>query len=379
MKIFTNSLMILVVGFAVAKTISGVLVNHVIEHFGLLGASQGYMNSVINIGITAAIISTVAFRWKTKKTTMLVISGLITVVMMALTGLSGSFIMLLCVSLVLGVCLGWTDTYANSSIVDVYGEGSAKYQSTMQGCYGVGAIIAPIAIAALLLKNSWQGAYMILAPVILLTIICFAVCLKIAGGQVVFTKMESPKLTGRQIVLFFKDKKRLLLIASCMTYYTMQYGLFAWLVRYMSVQHGAESLGMTCVTIMWVCTSVSRFVAPRLPVDNMKLHTWGSFLAGVTLSIGVFSDNPLIMCAMVGAGALATGNSLPAMINRCIVTYEGETLLPTSAMLLSMQITGTVAPPVLGAIAAYSMQGSMLLLIIAVFIAGLLGLAYLRR
>jgi hypothetical protein len=48
-------------------------------------------------------------------------------------------------------------------------------------------------------------------------------------------------------------------------------------------------------------------------------------------------------------------------------------------MLLSMQITGTVAPPVLGAIAAYSMQGSMLLLIIAVFIAGPLGLAYLRR
>jgi len=370
--------MVLTVGFAVAKNISGVLVNHIIEYFDLVGAAQGYMNSMISIGTTAAVLSTIVLRWKFKKTSILIFSGLLTVAMVAFTGLSGSFFILLLVSLVLGLSFGWTDTYANSCIVDINRANSAKRQSAMQGWYAIGAIIAPIVIATLLIKTSWQEVYLILAPTILLTIIVYIINLRSVDKQVFSANMESPRFTGKEILLFLKEKRIIVLIAACMTYYTMQYGLFAWLVRYMSVQHGAEALGMTSITLMWICTAVMRFVTPRLPVDNMKMHAFGSLVAGITLFIGIFSNNPWIMCVMIGIGALSTGNSLPAVINRCVVTYQGNTLLPTSSMFLSMQITGAIVPPVLGWIAAFSMQGSIVVLAIAVLVSGLLAFVFLK-
>jgi len=376
--LFITSLLVFNIGFAVAKTMSGVLVNHIIEHFGLIGAQQGLMHSMINIGISAAIISAVVVRWKSRKTSMLVLSGLVTVSMIALTGLAGSFTILITVSVVLGVGLGWTDTYANSSIVDVDRAGSARHQSALQGCYAVGAIIAPIVIASLLLRISWQWVYLVLAPGILITVIIIIVVLKLVGRQIFVAEMESPKLTGKEILLFLRERRSLLLLATCMSYYAMQYGLFAWLVRYMSVQHGAEALGMAGITVMWSCTAIARFLTPRLPFDNIKMHTYGCFIAGGALLAGILSNDPLIMCIMVGVGALATGNSLPATINRCTVTYHGNSLLPTSAMYLSMQITGASVAPVLGAIAVYSMQGSMFVLIAAVIAAGFFGLAFLR-
>jgi len=378
MKTFSNSLMILIVGFAVTRTISGVLVNHVIEYFGLVGAEQGYMNSVISIGTTAAVISTIVLRWKVKKTTILVISGILTVAMMVMTGLSVSFFMLLAVSLIYGLSLGWTDTYTNSCVVDIDREGSAKRMSTMQGFYAVGAIIAPLAIAALLTANSWQGVYIIIAPFYLLTIVILIFSLRAAAGQDLIKSMESPKFTAKEIKLFLLEKRSALLIAANMTYYTMQYGLFAWLVRYMNVEYGAEVLGMMSITVMWVCTAISRFLVPRLPFDNMKVHSYGSLIAGATLFIGIFSGNPWIMCIVIGIGALTTGNSLPTLINRRIVTYQGNTLLPSSTMFLSMQVTGMIVPPVLGAIAVYSMQGSMVLLAVAILISGCFGFAVLR-
>jgi len=377
-RIFINALMIFNAGFAFSRMISGVLVNHVIEHFSLVGAEQGYMLSMINIGLTAAVLSTVLIRWKIKKTSMIALSGLVMVATMALTGLAGSFGIVLIVSLIFGVGVGWIDVYSNSSIIDVNRAKSANNQSVMQGWFGIGAILAPILVAALLTKNDWQGVFLVLAPGFLVIVVIYMVCLHVAGKKIFNTDMEAIRIKGMEVLSFLKRKKSILLLAGCFAYYTMQYGIFAWLVRYMSVQHGAEAIGITGITVMWVCTSISRFLFPKLPVDNMKLHTYGAFVAGVTLFIGIFSNNPWVMCVMVGIGALATGISLPTLMNRVVVTYEGSSLLPTSAMLISMQITGVITPPVLGAISVYSYQGSMFLLVIAIIISAFLGLAFMR-
>ena len=357
---------------------SGVLINHVIEQFGLIGAQQGYMTSMINIGTTAAILSTFVFRWKYQKTTMLIVSILLSALMLALTGFSTTFSMLLIVSLALGVGLGWTDTYANSCVIDADREGSAKNQSALQGWYGIGAIIAPILVSALLLKNNWQEIYLILVPIILVPLIIYIFTMRFTSRHISFSGMESKKLTKAEILSFIKEKKSIWLLVTCVAYYTMQYGLFAWLVRYMNVQYGEESLGMASITVMWVFTAVARFLVPRLPVDNLKFHTYGALIAGAALFIGIFSGNPWMMCVMVGLGAFTTGNSLPTLMNRIVVTYNGGSLMPTSAMLLAMQITGMITPPILGWVSVYSMQGSMVIPAAGGVISGLLGFVVLR-
>ena len=377
-KLFTNSLMIMALAFAIAKTMSGVIINHIVDHFALVGAEQGYMISMNNIGMTAAIISTIAIHFKFKKSSMLTLSALLAVVMMALTGLAGTFAVLLIVSLVFGFAMGWFDPYINSCVIDANPAGSAKYQSALQGFYSIGAIIAPLVVSALLLKGSWREVYLILAPLISVALVIYIFSVRKAGKTISFSNMESKKISGSEILSFLKKKKSIWLLLTCLAYYIMQYGLFAWLVRYMSVQYGQEALGMTGITVMWVFTAISRFTWPRLPADNMKLHSYGALVAGATLFIGIFSANPWVMCLMVGIGALTTGNSLPALMNRIVITYEGGSLLPTSAMLLTMQIIGMIVPPLLGWISLYSMQGTMVILAVAAIVSGLFGFVVMR-
>jgi MFS family permease len=373
-RYFTNSLFFLTGGLAIAYTISGVLVNEIIEHFGLAGAEQGYMNSLLNIGNTIAVISTIALHWKLKKTSMLVLSGFLIVVMMALTGLSVSFHMILAVSLALGFGLAWMDSYLNSCVVDANPVGSAKHQGALHGCYGIGALIAPVAIAALLTSISWQKVYLFFTPIILVTVIVYIIVLRTAGKGIAVSGMDSPKFSGAEIRLYLRQRKSVYLLLACQAYTIMQVGLFAWLVRYMSVQYGAETMGMGGIAGMWAFTTVSRFVVPRLPADSMKLHAVGAFAAGAMLFVGTVSDNPWMMCVMVGAGALASGHSIPTLFNKSVVAYDGNSLLPTSAMILTTRISGMAVPPVLGWISVYSMQMSMVVPAIAALVSGLFGL-----
>jgi len=372
-RAFTYSLYLYTGGFAFAFMISGVLVNHIIEHFGLTGAGQGYMNSMINIGNTIAILLTIIVYFRLKKTTMLFLCGLLIVVTLTMTGLAGSFLMVLVVSLALGFGLGWFDSYVNSCVVDANPVGSMKYMSTMHGFYGVGALLAPIVIAALLTVTDWQGVYLSFAPLVLITVIIYVVTLRYTNKRILISGMESPKFTRSDLKIYLKDKRLVLLLAALFFYSLMQFGLFTWLVRYMSVQYDAETLGMTGITLMWVGTTLSRFIAPRLPVESIKLYSFGAAIAGVTLFIGVFSGNPYVMCAMVGLSSLASGLCLPALINKSVEIYQGSSLLPTSAMLLTTRIAGILTPPTLGWISVTSMQASMVVPIIAIIVSAALG------
>ena len=377
-RLFTYSLLIRIGGFAVSMTVISVLINHIIDEFGLVGARQGLMNSMINAGNTLGVISTLALRWNMKKATMIVIAGLLSAAMMALTGLAGSFPTLLIICVVLGVSFGWTDSYANSCIIDANRADSAKYQGALHGCYGVGSLLTPVAIQILLARHGWQGIYLTLAPVVLLTVVVFIVALGATKKHIPVSRIEAPSFSGGEIRLFFGGRRNVCLLMACLTYAMMMASLFAWLVRYMSVQHGAEALGMTSVTVMWVCMTVSRFFASRLPIGSVKLHMTGALAAGAALCAGVFSGNAWAMCAMVGVVGLASGHCLPTLINESVVSYKGKSQLPASAMILAAQASGMAIPPVLGWISQSSMQASMLLPIATVVASGLFGLAILR-
>ena len=377
-KRLTYSLLLLVGGYAIAFTIISILINHIIEYYRLTGADQGLAISVMNIGNTVAVVLTLVMRWKIKKTTMLAVSGLISVAALALTGASASFAALLVICLVLGVGLGWTESYANSTVIDINRNDSAKYQGALHGWYGVGALLTPIAIQALLLKYNWQEVYLLLAPVVLLTVFVFMVTARRAQRHISVPRIEAPNFASGEMRKFLRNRRNVCLLLAMLTYSMMQFALFAWIVRYMSVEHGNESLGIASITLMWICTTISRFVASRLPIDLMKLHTYGSLITGVGLAIGVFSGNAILMCAMVGVSGLASGHCIPTLMNESVISHEGKSQLPTSAMILTTRVSGVTIPPALGLLSLISMQVSMLVPIITIFISALLGYAIIR-
>ena len=365
-------------GFAIAFTIISVLINHIIEYYQLTGPDQGLVISVMSAGNTAAVISTLMIFRNMKKSTMLAASGILSVAMLTLTGLSQSFVMLLVVSLALGVSFGWTDAYANSCIIDVNRKDSAKYQGALHGWYGVGAVLTPIGIQFLLIRYTWQEIYLILTPVVLFTIIVFMVTSRAAEKRIPAPRIAAHEFSRAEVWTFFKNRRNLLMILAMLAYSLMLLALFSWLVRYMSVQHDAEALGITGIMVMWISITISRFFASRLPIPAMKLYAAGSLIAGAALAVGVFSDNAMIMLVMIGVSGLTSGHCMPSLINELVTSNEGGSQLPASMMILMTRISGVTVPLLLGWISLFSMQASMLVPIVTVIISGLIGYAIIR-
>jgi len=377
-KLYTNSILLLIGGYAIAFTIISVLINHIIEFFGLFGSEQGLIISVINVGSVAAIVSTLFIFRNAKKSTLLVMSGLLSVVAMAFTGLAPSFFIILIMCLLLGISLGWTDPYINSCISDVDPGNGAKNLGALQGWYGVGAFVTPFGIQLLLFRNTWQEVYLILTPLVLLTVVIFMFAARAANKRIPAPRVKAVEFSREELRSFFSNRRNLYTILAVLTYSFMLLSLFSWTVRYMSVQHGTEALGIIGVSVMWVSVTISRFAAPHLPVSPLKLHTYGMLIAGAALAVGVFSDNAILMLVMIGVSGLTSGHCLPTLLNETIASNGSGSQLPTSVLLLMTRIPGIVAPPVLGWIATFSMQGSMLIPIVTVIVSGLLGYAIIR-
>jgi len=377
-KRFTWSILLLTFGYAIAFTIVSVLINHIIEQYQLVGSEQGLMISVMNVGNTIAVFSTLMMFRGMKKSTILVISGFLSAATLAFTGISQSFAMLIVVCLFLGVSLGWTESYANSCVIDVNREDSRKYQGALHGWYGVGAVATPIAIQLLLVRNTWHEIYLLLAPIVLFTAVVYMMTARAAGKHIEAPRVGAMEFSRGEIKSFFSKRQNIYMLFAMLFYSLMQFAIFAWIVRYMSVQHDAETLGIASITLMWICTTISRFFASRLPISSMKLHALGSIITGAGLAIGLFSGNAYVMCAMVGVSGLASGHCIPTLMNEIVVTNKGGSQLPVTVMILTTRVSGITVPPVLGFIAMFSMQASMLVPIITIFISALFGFAVMR-
>ena len=137
--------------YAFVNSISSVLLNQVVEAFSLTGASQGLLSSMLSVGYMLALLVNPLFQGRTEKLFMLLLSGLLQAAMLVLSGTSASFALFLTGIVLLGVGCGWLDGYINSCMIDFHPHDSPKYLSLLHGLFGVGSLLAPLLMQALLL------------------------------------------------------------------------------------------------------------------------------------------------------------------------------------------------------------------------------------
>lgn len=154
---------ILIVSFlyAFVNSISSVLLNEVVETFALTGAAQGLLSSMLNVGYMLALLVNPLFQGRTEKLAMLLLSGILQVAMLLLSGAATSFAVFLPAIVLLGVGCGWLDGYINSCMIDYHPQDSPKYLSLLHGLFGVGSLLAPLLMQALLLGISWRGVFFV--------------------------------------------------------------------------------------------------------------------------------------------------------------------------------------------------------------------------
>lgn len=330
--------------YAFVNSISSVLLNQVVEAFSLTGASQGLLSSMLSVGYMLALLVNPLFQGRTEKLFMLLVSGLLQAAMLVLSGSAASFALFLTGIVLLGVGCGWLDGYINSCMIDFHPHDSPKYLSLLHGLYGVGSLLAPLLMQALLLGISWRGVFFLTAALIAAAMVSVALARRGAKALDSRQQPQEVRLSWREFSAYLGRKRNLLLLLCGAMCSLVQTGLTCWIARYMFVVHGSDALGATCLTIYWVAATVNRFLAPRLRVRPLVLILGGGLLSAVFLAAGILSGSAAVMCLCFGLLGLVTGHFMPMMVAECARGYQGSTTLTTSMYMFVTGIARVVVP-----------------------------------
>lgn len=364
--------------FGLTNTFQSVVMNRVVDAYQLSGGAQGIMSSMINVGSILAFFAAPMLQGRIKKTSMLIAACLLLATSFFLLGGTQVFAAMIAASILAGIGFGWLDTNCNAVMVDLHPENSASYLGLLHGGFGVGSLISPLLITALFAVITWRGVSFVMGVVVAVTAVAFLAILARSRRNTPASAPEQP-LTFAAAREFLTKRKNVLMLVSGMLYAITQSGLLIWLVRYMTLQYGAETLGSTALSIYWVCATLSRFFAPRIPMRPLKLFVLGALLSCVFQTVGVLSGSPIVMCVMVGIIGLVTGHCVPMLLSEIARGQQGNSALAASATLVSMCFMRILVPVGMGAIAgAVNISVAMLTPAVSGALAGALAIVVLR-
>lgn len=378
-RIITIAILSALFAYGFVGSISNVLVNEIIDAFSLTGTAQGLSASLMNMGSLIALFVTPLLQGRIRKTKMIVLSGLLQVAALCVAGSAAGFILFATANAVTGIGCGWLDTYANSCIVDLHPQNSTRYLGWLHGIFGVGSLIAPLAIRWILGWSNWRGVYFAFAGVMLLSVGCIAFTSRKVENTGALSNTQESRLTLKEVGAYLTVKRNVLLLLTTVMTNMVQTGLTCWIARYMFLAYGEVALGATCLTLFWIAATASRFVMPRLKLRPLTIVMVGAFCATVLLSGGILSGSAMVMCVAVCLCGFVTGPFMPMLIAECATGYQGKTTLTTSLMMIVGGVA-RLAVPLLTASVTSAVSATAGMLVPAVFavLAGVLSLAALR-
>ena len=378
-RIITIAILSALFAYGFVGSISNVLVNEIIDAFSLTGTAQGLSASLMNMGSLSALFVTPLLQGRIRKTKMIVLSGLLQVAALCVAGSAAGFILFATANAVTGIGCGWLDSYANSCIVDLHPQNSTRYLGWLHGLFGVGSLIAPLAIRWILGWSNWRGVYFAFAGVMLLSVGCIAFTSRKVENTGALSNTQEARLTLKEVGAYLTVKRNVLLLLTTVMTNMVQTGLTCWIARYMFLAYGEVALGATCLTLFWIAATASRFVMPRLKLRPLTIVMVGAFCATVLLSGGILSGSAMVMCVAVCLCGFVTGPFMPMLIAECATGYQGKTTLTTSLMMIVGGVA-RLAVPLLTASVTSAVSATAGMLVPAAFavLAGVLSLAALR-
>lgn len=375
----TAGILLLITLYGFVNSFSSVVMNRVVDTYSLTGGAQGMMASMISLGCIAAFLIAPVLQGRVKKTTMLAVSAVIMALSFFLLGITKHYAGMIGICILLGLGFGWTDTFCNSTMVDLHADKSASRLGILHGGFGVGSLLSPLVITALLAIVTWQQISLLMGGLVvlcgLLFVVLSAVFFRGRGGAA-----AEFRLSGAAVRAYLFRSRSVLILTAGFLYAAAQTGLAAWLVRYMTLRYDAETLGSTALSIYWVCATISRFAAPRIPMRPLKLFLCGVLASVVFQTVGVLSGSAVVMCVMSGLVGLVTGLCIPMLVSENAVGQEGNTSLATSILLVTMCFARILTPLVMGSLSSgISVSASMLLPAVTAALAGLFAFFTLRQ
>jgi len=356
------SILLVVCGYSLNYNILGNTMDPLIEEFRLTGAAQGLMTSMMSFGGLIPLLVLPMLQGRVHKTWLIFYSGVLQVAMLVLTGASGNFTPLLTACVLLGAGKDFTDSCINSYMVDLHPGDSARSLGLLHGFFGIGGLITPLLVNAILKASGWRAAYY--AAAVLFAAICLFFLAASLRSRKLTAGAEPAKETPLSTAMlkdYLSSSRNLLLLAAAAFYGASQIGLTSWVVRYTSVQFNDVEIGSYCLSAYWICATICRLVSPRLPYAPGKMLAVGAAGAGVFHALGILSASGWGMLAASGLTGLVSGLCIPVMLGEAAIGNEDRTSLTTSGIFLAMALARIITPLGMGAVGAFSLPAAMLI------------------
>ena len=362
LNILTISLLLVVCGYSMSFNILSNTMDPLVKEFSLTGASQGLMSSMISFGSMLPLLIIPLFQGRVHKIWLILCAAVLQVLMLLATGFSANFGVLLVSCVLLGAGNNTTDSCINSYMVDLHPENSAGCLGLLHGFYGIGGLLTPILVSAILQKSGWRMSYYAAAAIFGAICLIFAVIgiRSIKGAGTAQAAKETP-LSAEMLKSYVRSPRNLFFLAAAAAYAASQLGMLNWVVRYTTVQFNDAQTGSLCLTAYWVCTTICRLVTPHLPFKPGKMLVLGMLGAAVFNVLGVLSGSAvgmLVACALIG---VVSGQYIPVMISEATRGNEDRTSLITSGIFLLMGLSRMVMPLGMGAVSSASLTAAMML------------------
>ena len=359
-RLLTIGVIMIIGTYGLMNSYQGVVLNSVVDSYRLTGGAQGIMSSLINIGAVVAFLTAPMLQGRIKKTSLLLLGAGIIVLSFFLLGAGRVIAALIFASLLTGIGFGWVDANCNAVMVDLHHDDSAKYLGFLHGGFGIGALIAPILITALLAVIDWHAVSYLLGVVLAVAATVFLLIL-VAAKKGVPAPTPEPKITISGVKAFIFHRRNVLMLVSTMLYSVSQAGFLIWIVRYMTLQFNAESLGSVALALYWVFGTISRVFAPKLKVRPLVLILLGVALTFVFQLVGILSGSAVVMCVASAAVGLVSGHCVPMILSVSSAENPGNSSLIASSFLISIYATNSISPLLMGALASWTSLNTMML------------------
>jgi MFS family permease len=375
----TLSSLIAIFAFSFPMVLSSVVVNEIVDEFALTGTAEGLMSSLLSGGIMLATVFAPLLQGRVNKMALLVCAGLAQGAFMLAGAAAGTFALFCAACALTGFSGGFADAASNSAVVDVRKNDSQKHLGFLHGVYGIGSLLAPPAIYAMLQWTSWRAVYAVFAAAMALSAACVLWLTRGLNGKADPAAREH-KFAWGDFGAYIRQKRSALLLLTGICATITQTGVLAWIVRYMALRYNAGAIGAISVSVYWAFATISRFIVPTFKQRPFTLLAAGGAGSFLCLCAGVFSGSAVFMCAALGALGLVGGHFFPVLYNESARGYEGRTTSAISFFMLICGLTRMAIPLVMAYASAYvSVSLCMLIPAVAALLSGWTSLLLLKE
>jgi fucose permease len=263
-------------------------------------------------------------------------------------GCAPTFALSLAATLLMGIGGGLCESTSMALLGDLYADSMrTSMMNLSQALFGLGAVVSPLAIGALLRAGlNWRLGYFGAAAVCAASAIISLVAMEMRRERI-----GEPKAREDGWRKLIRDRLVLWLSLGILLYVGAEIGLSNWLSVYFKTELGAPGpQAAASLSFLWVGIGAGRIVAARFAkyVSDFGLVCWTLGLSAGLAAGLVLCRTPIPALATAFALGFCFGPIFPTIVSRAGAAHTDQSGTVTSMVVACASVGAAVFPPVIG-------------------------------